>query len=581
MTDNPLRDGEERYRRLAEASFEGVIISENGRITDLNQQTADLFGYTREDLIGREVTDLVTPDARGEIVGHGRTDQSRLLEAQALRKDGSIFPAEIRCRASHGERESIVYAVRDISRRKGIEERLQESEESYRELTDSISDVFYAFDKSLTTTHWNKASEYLTGISARDAIGRTYYELFPEGRGSALEELYLRALRTQHPQWLEEEFHTEEGKRFFEISIYPSRRGLSVFARDVTDRKRAEEAVRESEERFRNIYEESPIGILLYDANARLFDANIACLHIFRVPTVSALHQLRLFEDPNIPHDAQEKLRHGDTVTFETSFPIDPARQNSIGSRSHVDTIHIEVQITPLGSREGRPPTAFLVQVQDTTERALAEQELRASLDEKEALLKEIHHRVKNNLQIISSLLNLQSEHVTNKKALEALMESQSRVRSMALIHEQLYRSKDLARIDFGQYVRDLTSHIFRTYSVHASNVQLQLQIEEVTLPIDKAIPCGMIVNELVSNSLKYAFPKREGGHIRITIRSNDGRLLLLGVEDDGIGFPPDIDIPNATSLGLRLVRTLTDQLKGIVTLEREHGTRFAIRFPR
>jgi len=225
---------------------------------------------------------------------------------------------------------------------------------------------------------------------------------------------------------------------------------------------------------------------------------------------------------------------------------------------------------------------------QELTERKRAEEQIKASLREKELLLKEIHHRVKNNLQVVSSLLDFQSEYIEDKQALDVFKESQNRVRSMALVHEQLYQSEGLARIDFAEYVQDLTAHLFRSYGVNWDVVSLKINVGNVLLGVDTAIPCGLIIGELVSNSLKYAFPggracserSESKGEIRIDLHSDDDKLTLI-VSDNGVGFPEDLDFPKTETLGLRLVNMLTRQLKGTIELDRSGGTAFKITFAR
>jgi len=211
--------------------------------------------------------------------------------------------------------------------------------------------------------------------------------------------------------------------------------------------------------------------------------------------------------------------------------------------------------------------------------RKRAEVQVRASLDEKEVLLKEIHHRVKNNLQVISSLLNLQSNVVEDKEVEEMFKESRDRVRSMALTHEQLYRSDDLAGVDFGRYIRDLGNALFRSYGVDPDAVRLTVEAEDVSLALDTAIPCGLMVNELVSNCLKHAFPEGGGGEILIRLTSGDDGRYTLTVGDNGVGFPEDTDHHSSPTLGLQLVNSLADQLGGTMELDRSEGTEFRISF--
>jgi len=218
--------------------------------------------------------------------------------------------------------------------------------------------------------------------------------------------------------------------------------------------------------------------------------------------------------------------------------------------------------------------------IEDITERKRAEEEIQASLKEKEVLLDEIHHRVKNNLQVISSLLRLQSGYIEDERYAEMFKESQSRVQSMALIHDKLYQSSDLARIDFGEYIKGLAGALFKSHGSEAARIALKTEVEGIVLGANHAMPCGLIVNELVSNSLKHAFPKGRRGEIRIAMRPTAENELELVVSDNGIGVPEDLDFRNMESLGLQLVTILAeDQLGGQIELDRTGGTRFQIRF--
>jgi two-component sensor histidine kinase len=214
----------------------------------------------------------------------------------------------------------------------------------------------------------------------------------------------------------------------------------------------------------------------------------------------------------------------------------------------------------------------------DITERKRAEEQLQRSLAEKEVLLKEIHHRVKNNMQVIISLLNLQTDNIDDSTVRAMFEESRNRVSSMALIHEKLYRSEDLARIDFKEYLHGLVQGIADTYKRH--DVHLSVEMESIALDVNVGIPCGLIVNELISNSLKHAFPKGRKGLIRVGINKNREGNYVLTVEDNGIGFPAEKDFRKTSSLGLRLVNVLTGQICGTIALSRSEGTRFCITFP-
>jgi PAS domain S-box-containing protein len=221
----------------------------------------------------------------------------------------------------------------------------------------------------------------------------------------------------------------------------------------------------------------------------------------------------------------------------------------------------------------------YTVILRDVTQRRAADEKIRASLREKEVLLQEIHHRVKNNLQVVSSLLSLQSRGVLDEDTRQKFKESQNRVHSMALIHEQLYQSPSLSEINYPQYIRQLAAHLFRSYRVSSSRIELQTYIDDLRLGVDVAVPCGLIINELVSNSLKYGFPNGRGGVIRIELHRQPEGRATLSVVDNGVGLPEEVGFWNTQTLGLRLVGTLVKQLEGNVEVDRSKGTSVHVTF--
>ena len=262
-----------------------------------------------------------------------------------------------------------------------------------------------------------------------------------------------------------------------------------------------------------------------------------------------------VLRDGKVHHSDGEIFRRRDGTSFPLDFTYNPIRDET-------DAL-----------------VGAVVTFKDITERKRAEEQIKASLHEKEILLKEIHHRVKNNLQVITSLLNLQSSAITQPEVLAMFMESQSRIRSMALIHEKLYQSEDLAKIDFAEYVESLTNYLFRTYVVNSSLIRLHVQIENVSLDVDAALPCGLMINELVSNSIKYAFPGERKGEINIRLFRREDDRLVLSVKDNGVGLPDEVDIKNSKSLGLKLVNILTKQLGGELDYTRTGGTEYKVVF--
>ncbi|MBL4716390.1 MAG: hypothetical protein JKX95_07115, partial [Bacteroidia bacterium] len=208
-----------------------------------------------------------------------------------------------------------------------------------------------------------------------------------------------------------------------------------------------------------------------------------------------------------------------------------------------------------------------------------AEQQIRKSLKEKEVLLQEIHHRVKNNLQIIIGQLTLQSRKVSDEIALDAFKTSVNRVRSMALIHEKVYQSDDLSSVGFHEYIESLCRDLMRTYG-QKDHIEISIDVDEINMNIEKAIPCALIINELITNSIKYAFPNESKGKITINVKLINENDVKLTVKDDGIGVPKDFDINKADSLGLMIVRNLTLQLEGDLEHNFTNGTEFSLTFP-
>ena len=221
----------------------------------------------------------------------------------------------------------------------------------------------------------------------------------------------------------------------------------------------------------------------------------------------------------------------------------------------------------------------FTIILRDATERVANEESLRCSLRETEALLKEIHHRVKSQLQVVSSLLGLQSRAVVDPGTRRMLQESQDRIHSMALLHESLYQSQNLSQINFPEYIRQLAAHLFHSYGVAPDRIHLRTDLHTLSLHLDAAVPCGLIINELVSNSLKYAFPDGREGEIRIELNEHSDGTARLMVADNGVGLKADVDWINARSLGLRLVRTLAEQLGAKIEVDSSAGMQVRLAF--
>jgi len=335
-------------------------------------------------------------------------------------------------------------------------------------------------------------------------------------------------------------------------------------------RLRARIALRESEARFRALIESQGEGVSLIDPEENCLFANPAANTIFGVETLDG-RNLREFTSPEqfAQLRAQtERRRRGERSTYDLEIV-----------RSDGERRNLIVTATPQQDAAGNFAGALTVWL-DITERKRAEERLKASLLEKDVLLKEIHHRVKNNLQVVHSLLNLQSNQTTDAATLDVLRDSQNRVRSMALVHETLYRSPDLARVDFAEYASSLAAHLAQSYRIDSAAIQLSVQAaSDVRLSIDIAIPCGLIINELVSNALKHAFPCGRTGTVTVRLAHTTAEEIAMTVADNGIGLPPDFDYTQTESLGLQLIGQLVRQIHGRLTVQRDSGTHFTIEF--
>ena len=345
---------------------------------------------------------------------------------------------------------------------------------------------------------------------------------------------------------------------------------VSAFNQMLAEIQARDEALRESEERYRTLVEHQQEGLGIVDLNECFVFANRAAHEIFGVPEGELVGRClsEFLEDKGFELvKAQTRLRPRVKRTTSDLQIIRPDGERRV----------ILVTASPRFDKDGNFIGTFGV-FRDITDRKHAEEQLRKSLEEKEVLLREIHHRVKNNLQIISSLLYLQSRSIADGRAIEIFKESQNRIRSMALIHETLYRSGDLARIDLREYIRSLIKFLVTSYNVASRGIAFDVDIADISLSMDTAVPCGLIINELVSNSLKHAFTAGKG-KLLIKFHQIGEDQFEIVVKDDGIGLPADFDIDTSPTLGLRLVKTLVRQIDGELETRRNGGTEFRIRF--
>jgi PAS domain S-box-containing protein len=345
---------------------------------------------------------------------------------------------------------------------------------------------------------------------------------------------------------------------------------VALLSEDITKK---DIKLRESEEKFRSVSDSAVDGIITTDTDGKIVLFNTSLKNIFGYGN----DELKDEQVTMLMPDKYKTNFMDNLEKFKSTGNHERAGKTfeTIGLKKDGTEFPFEISIATWGSKDHKFTTSI---IRDVTERKNTEKQLLKSLNEKEMLLKEIHHRVKNNLMIISSLLNLQSRYIKDEESKNIFKESQNRTRSMALIHERLYQSTDLKRIDFGDYIQTLANELFHTYVMDTSLIKLNVDVDNVMLDINTSIPLGLIVNELVTNSLKHAFPPGKTGEINIKFDTTDTKYQLL-VKDNGIGFPKDIDYKNTETLGLRLVTSLTEQIDGEIEFSNSPGTSFKIIF--
>ncbi|HBW57349.1 MAG TPA: hypothetical protein DEF27_05910, partial [Oscillatoriales bacterium UBA8482] len=344
---------------------------------------------------------------------------------------------------------------------------------------------------------------------------------------------------------------------------------------DISDRKRIEEQLWATTSRLSTLIENLQLGVLVKDEFDKIVLINQAFCDLFKIKD-SSNHLIGMdgktfsFEYQNLFSDPTQFIIRNQEVTGRKRVITNEELSLVDGRTVERDYVPIMIQ----GNYQGH-----LWMYRDITEYKQAEDSLITSLREKEVLLKEIHHRVKNNLLVVSNLLEFQSDMFTEPELIKVLDDSRNRIYSMALIHEKLYRSTNLEKINFGDYLEDLIDNLFESYNIQAGRIEFKLDVEPVGLNIETAQPCGLIVNELISNTLKHAFPNGRSGIVDLGLHQNPEDKIILTVRDNGIGFPAGVDFRNVESLGMELVCTLTEQIEGTITLNQENGTLFTVSF--
>jgi PAS domain S-box-containing protein len=585
--ERDLQESEERLQLALEASGDGLW--------DWNIVTGELYcsprywemvGYganeLQQDLSAWE--QLVHPDDIGQV--------QNILTAH-LRDSSVPYKVDYRLRTRSGEWKWInaygkvvmrdqqgnplrmLGTVRDISDRKQVEQILQRYERIVSATTDGISlvdrnYVYQVVNQAYLSWNYTQYDE-VVGHSVSHVIGQEAFETIVKAR---LDQC-LAGETVQYETWFD---HFPTSPRFLSVTYAPyvdvdqTISGVVVSLRDLTRLKQAEKQLELQSIIVRNIAE----GVCL----TRATDGVI-------VYTNPKFDRMFGYEPEELTGEHVASLNYEDVQT-NTNQIADQIMGEIIQCDEFTYDVHnVKKDGTPFWCKavasmfEHPEHGSVIVAVQqDITEQRQAQAQIETSLKEKEILLKEIHHRVKNNLQIIYSILRLQRRSLQDPRASASLLDSQNRIESIALIHEKLYQTGNLAQVNFAEYIPGIVSNLVSSYDTSSQAIDLETEVEPIFLDIDRAIPCGLLINELVSNSLKYAFPNQEAGQIKVSLRADENFYMTLIVKDDGVGLPKNFDITQAESLGLQLVQDFVDQLKGRMQIGCSTGTEFRITFP-
>jgi len=468
-----------------------------------------------------------------------------------------------------------------LQRRKA-EKELEESERKYRKIFENVQDVYYQTNIEGRIIDISPSIERYSGFSRDYLIGRPVETVYndPEERKKMLKIIQEKGEVNDHELLLKNKF----GDLIYaSVNAHPLLDknnlliGIEGSLRNISERKEVEAKLSESENRYRTIFENTGTAMIIFNKEGMVTLVNSEMEELLGLKKEELENQRRWVEFVH-PDDLTMMLNYHQQREQDPQSAPSSYETRFIVKEGEIHQTKITVDKIP-GSEEYVTSVVDLTDILNAyNQLEISEKDLKLALKEKEMLIKEIHHRVKNNLMVISSLLNIQSKYIKDKAALSVFRESQNRANSMAMIHERLYHSSDLKRIDFGDYVFSLSTELFHTYVLDPSRVQLKLNVETVMIDINTAVPLGLIVNELITNSMKYAFPEGESGEIDISFNQVDDEYILR-VKDNGVGIPADLDINQVKSLGLQLVTSLTDQIDGEIELNRENGTEFKITF--
>jgi len=583
-SEEALAQSEARLRGVIEGAVDGLVVHDfDGFLLEVNGAFCELVGMGREELLGVNVCDIGLGPKTEAFVGELLTTlqtQRAIVPATFRRADGTNVPLEVTFgQIDWNGSPAILAIVRDVSDRDSREAAQRELQARLKSLG-AASDGLVLADPEGQIVMWSEGAHRMFGWSESEALAMGVVDLIPERFREAHREGMARLAAEDEPRPVERPMslvglHREGWEFTLESTLGVWREGPHTFyvevMRDVSERQAMERELRGALWERKLLMEAVPDALFRLDTQGRLVAWNKRLEEVTGYPPEYLEGRLALeffapADHERVAEAIQQTFEHG---VLQIEAPI-----------FHADGAATPYSFSALALRDADGQTFGLAGTgRDVSEQRRIEAEIRASLKEKEVLLKEIHHRVKNNLQIINSLLSMQTEAIDDPRVRAALDESRNRIRAMALIHETLYTEGDLGHIEVASYLNRLVNALVRGYRESGRHVEARLDVPTgLSLPLDTAVPCGLIINELVTNSFKYAFPRGSDGHIFVSVECEDERAWTLRVGDDGVGMP-DLDLNNLSSTGLQLVTGLCDQLEASYRVEHDGGTRWTISF--
>lgn len=578
------KKSEDLFRVLSEKSLVGVYLIQDDVFQYINPRLAKIFHYKKEEIEKKlGPNDLVHPDDRDEVMAHiddRLSGKSKSIEYyfKGITKHGNTIHVNVYgTRTKYRGKPAVIGTLVDITGNKLAFERYRASVESFEDLFDSISDAIYIQKPDGRFLEVNQGAVDMYGYEREEFIGKTPEFLAAPGKVDMEKtKEHVKLALEGKPQSFRWWARRKNGEVFpkdvlLNSGTYFGEDVVIAIGRDISDTYEAQMQVKKNEELFRQLFQNAHIGIAMLDKNEEIHIVNEAFEKIFGYTSdeIQGLDINKII----VPDQGIEKARELSETIFEgRSANLTAKRQTKDGEL--IDVMIYGVPVTV----DGKTIAIFGMYV-DITDRKHAEEQVRRSLKEKEVLLAEIHHRVKNNLAVITGLLELQAHSTRDHKAHVILRESQLRINSIALIHEKLYQSEDLSEISFAVYLRELVDVILQSISDSDKNIKVSIEADEIFLTVNEAIPCGLILNELLTNSFKHAFVDRDRGEVTIDLHKN-GEEVCMRVGDNGRGMPEDLEPETSQSLGLTLINTLTRQLEGTGSFrDVEEGTSFELKF--